>query len=281
MILYIFGMYVLLTEYDEKVWFMRVILICRLLIVALGLWTYAKIFYYCTPVDGDQKEFYHYVKVVTNFSNLIVVLVSLVNGIAYVWKSNRGSCLVFDATTSEYEVDNRDTYFYNCNPSFEVGGTPANSMVILIVGNIFIVSTLRCHSAWAARVNYWVMCLSCISAAAVSPDSGQSTLIILSAFLCVLIYNDMESSSLGMFKALLELQSTKRIQLNELKQFIGNVAHDLKVRLDFSSILLYVAEVNILIACCDILIFRHHCMDFQCVWNTFTSTRGKICQLVQ
>jgi len=147
------------------------------------------------------------------------------------FKSSLGSCLKLNDETLKLEVIEEDKYYYSCNPAYEVGGTPVNSMILLLIGNIFIIVTLRCHSSWAARINYFITCITCITAASVSPDPSQSTLIILSAFLTVVIYESIENNSLAVFKALLEAETAKRIGMAELKHFIGNVAHDLKTPL--------------------------------------------------
>jgi hypothetical protein len=229
-VLYFFGMYVTFTEYDEGLWFMRIILSLRLAIAVMALFNFHSIFYSkVTHESSNKEEFRFFVNRVTALSNFIVVSVALVNGAAYMWTSSKGSCLYLDPQTLKYEVRNSDTYFYDCNSSFETGGTPVNSMVLLLLGNIFIVTTLPCHSSWAARINYFVTCFSCITAAALSPDPGQSTLIILSAFLSIVVYENIEANSLAVFKALLNLEYNKRVGVKELKHFIGNVAHDLKV----------------------------------------------------
>lgn len=233
-LLYSFGLLVLFTEYTHDLWFMRTIVSLRLIIVCIALFTYHKIFYKAkTHKYGNdpalKQSFQRYVKDVTSLSNFIVIAISIVNGAAYVWKSSLGSCLYFDETTQKNEVKNSDTYYYDCNPHFETGGTPINSMVLLLIGNIFVIITLRCHSPWAARMNYFLTCAACIAAASLSPDPGLSTLVILSAFLTVVIYDGVESNSMAVFSALLDLESSKRVSTSELKHFIGNVAHDLKV----------------------------------------------------
>jgi hypothetical protein len=68
-----------------------------------------------------------------------------------------------------------------------------------------------------------------IAGAALSPSPTQSIPAILLALLSILIYVSMENNTVMMFTALLELSSTSRVKTAELKQFVGNVAHDLKV----------------------------------------------------
>jgi adenylate cyclase len=46
------------------------------------------------------------------------------------------------------------------------------------------------------------------------------------------VINGMENNNLMMFTTLLQLESTNRIKTTELKQFVGNVAHDLKVSIE-------------------------------------------------
>ena len=225
-LLYLYGCVILFTKY-ERVWFMRTILITREVIVVLALYNYYKIFYARVSLEAEQSEFRKYVGSVTALSNFIIVTSGLVNGAAYAWKSSLGSCFV---KNEDLELEVIDPYYYNCNPSFENGGTPVNSMLLLVVGNILLIVTLRCHSSWAARVNYFFTLMSCVVAAALSPDFGHSIVIIIFASLTIVIYESIDTNSLTVFKALLDLESTKRIQTKELKYFIGNVAHDLKVR---------------------------------------------------
>lgn len=216
--------------YERNLWFMRVVISLRLSFCILALYNLYKVSYGGVSHDADQKDFYSYVNSVTNISNFIVISFALANGASYVWLSSRGSCLVFNSNTGLYEVDDGDLYLYDCNPSFETGGTPLTPMLSLIVGNIFIVLVLRCHSSWAARISYFVACMAAIAAAFVSPDASQSFTVILVAFMSVFIYDGIENESLRVFEALLDLETSKRVQMREMKHFIGNVAHDLKVQ---------------------------------------------------
>jgi hypothetical protein len=229
LVLFIYGFVVSFTAYSNDLWVMRVLLTLRLLISLVAVFNYYTIFYAAVPSDASQKLFRSYVSSVTNMSNFIIISIAVVNGIVYVWQSSLGSCMAVNKDTNIVELNHQDKYFYDCNPSYEIGGTPTNSMVLLLVGNIFVVITLRCHSCWAARISYYITCVSAIAASVLAPDFGQSSLIIFSALLTVIIYECVEDNSLAMFTALLRLESTNRIQTSELKHFIGNVAHDLKV----------------------------------------------------
>jgi hypothetical protein len=51
----------------------------------------------------------------------------------------------------------------------------------------------------------------------------------MAAIFTILIYERLDQNSLLAFRLLLDLEKTNRIQTAELKNFIGNVAHDLKV----------------------------------------------------
>ena len=103
-------------------------------------------------------------------------------------------------------------------------------MIVLLIGNIFMVCILRSHSHWAAWVNYIITCISVFAAAALSNDTQTSGPVIFATLLTIIVYKDIEYNSLTVFKALLSLEFTNREKTTELKQFIGNVAHDLKVR---------------------------------------------------
>jgi hypothetical protein len=54
-------------------------------------------------------------------------------------------------------------------------------------------------------------------------------MIILYAFLTIVISREMERNTYVVFNNLMQIEMNKRHQAGELKHFIGNVAHDLKV----------------------------------------------------
>ncbi len=110
-----------------------------------------------------------------------------------------------------------------------LGGTSPSDFLMLLLGNIFTITTLRCHSLYASRVSYIITCICTIAAAAVSPSPQQSFFNIVMSFMVLFIYQSFEDSTQTMFSALLDVETTKRKQTIQLKQFIGNVAHDMKV----------------------------------------------------
>jgi len=240
-------------HFDVDLTPMRVILSLRMAISLLALYNYYEIFHARVSHLEEKTVFYRYVRYVTGLSDFIIVSFTLVNCAAYVWESSRGSCL--SIKDNEASADSHNAFFLHCNPSYEIGGTPMNSMILLLVGNIFVVTTLRCHSSWSARVSYFATCISTVVAALVSPDFKQSYLVMLSSIFAIVIYEDIENNSLVMFKALLDLETTKRIQMKELKIFIGNVAHDLKVsRLTYGVVCDERHRFN-----CDLLTRKHYC----------------------
>jgi hypothetical protein len=239
----------------SNVWLMRTAMTLRVLISLLAFVNYYKIFY------ASRQDFHQYVSFVTNSSNFIIISSAVVNGMVYAWTSSLGSCLNVNANTTE--IEKSDHYSVDCNPSYEMGGTPVNPMLILIVGNVLLVTILRCHSRWAARVSYVVMCLSVIAAAVLSPDFMNSFIVIFTALVTIAIYNDVEVNSLTMFKALLDLESTNRIKTIELKQFIGNVAHDLKVFI-LSVVLCYLLTIHSLIK------LTFYCYDYRRLFTAST-----------
>ena len=224
---FVHGLVVSLTFY-EGVWLMRAAMVIRNINCIVALYIAYKIFRLrVRPESSTREEFHRYVSSVVRLSNFVVISFALVNGFVYAWKSSLGSCLVVE--DNRVTVNNDDFYFMNCNPSYEIGSTPTDSMVLLLVGNILIIATLRSHSYWAAWVTYLVTITFVIAGAALSPSPRQSVPSILLAFLSIFIYIGMENNTFMMFTALLELSSTSRVKTAELKQFVGNVAHDLKV----------------------------------------------------
>ena len=224
---FVHGLVVSLTFY-EGVWLMRAAMVIRNINCIVALYIAYKIFRLrVRPESSTREEFHRYVSSVVRLSNFVVISFALVNGFVYAWKSSLGSCLIIE--NNQVTVNNDNYYFMNCNPSYEVGSTPTEAMLTVLVGNILIIATLRSHSYWAAWVSYVVTLLSVITAAVVSPLPRQSGPVIIFALLLIPIYVSMEHSTVMMFTALLELSTMSRVKTTELKQFVGNVAHDLKV----------------------------------------------------
>jgi hypothetical protein len=212
----------------EGVWLMRAAMVIRNIICCVALYTFYKIFHMrVRPESSTREEFQRYVSSVVRLSNFVVIAFALVNGFVYAWKSSLGSCLTIE--DNHAVISNENYYYLNCNPSYEIGSTPTDAMVLLLVGNILIIATLRSHSYWAAWVSYAVTLVFVIVGAAVSQAPLTSTSTVFLALFSIFIYNGMENNTFTMFTALLELSSTSRIKTAELKQFVGNVAHDLKV----------------------------------------------------
>jgi len=228
-ITFINGLASSLLNYNE-IWLLRIALVIRILICCVGFYTYYKIFHLrVRPETSTKSDFHQYVSSVVNLSNFLIISLAVVNGFVYAWKSSLGSCLhVQDGST---EVINNDYYFFNCNSSYEIGSTPTDSMVVLLVGNILVISTLRSHSYWAMWTSYIVTLACVIAGAAVSRSPFTSSSTIFLAIMSIFVFNGMEFNNLTMFTALLELASTNRIKTTELKHFVGNVAHDLKTPL--------------------------------------------------
>jgi uncharacterized membrane protein len=226
--IFIHGLVITFIEYDTSSWLMRTAMIIRCIIFIVALYVVYKIFYSrIRPESSTREEFHLYVSSVVRLSNLIVISFAFVNGFVCAWKSSLGSCLIIE--DNQASIDNDDYYFLNCNTSYEIGSTPTEAMLLLLVGNILVIATLRCHSYWAAWVSYIATIMFVITGAALSPSPTQSIPAILLALLSILIYISMENNTVMMFTALLELSSTSRVKTAELKQFVGNVAHDLKV----------------------------------------------------
>lgn len=215
-------LYVASMQYED-IWLMRMIVFSHVVLTLMWAYICNKVSSTTTPgpLDMSQEKFKDFVSTITNLSNIIVVMATLTNGLFYAWQSSLGPCL-----SHEHEV-----FHFGCNPSHCNGGTPTFPLVQLLFGNIFVVTTLRSHSPFALCLSYLLTCASVVIAAILSPDPIQSLNPILAGFCTIFIYNTMEDSSVAMFKALLELETNNRENVAEQKHFIGNVAHDLKVRL--------------------------------------------------
>jgi hypothetical protein len=223
---FLYTLFISFTDY-ENIWIVRVGIIFRNVISWVGLFISYKIFYARVQPDcASREEFSKYVYTVTNLSNFLIVAFAVGNGLFFVWKSSLGSCLDVNGN-----LKNDDAFKLDCNTGYEVGYVPIASLIVLLFGNVFLVATLRCHSYWAALINYVVTVISVFVGVALSPSPLASTPAIFVSLYCIFVYNSMESNALTMFKALLDLESTNRVKTAELKHFIGNVAHDLKVKM--------------------------------------------------
>ena len=225
------GLYVAFYKYED-ILLMRMAMIARNIVVCVAWYTSYKIFYAREhPANGEQ--FKKYVSTVTNLSNFLIISYALVNGIVCVWKSSLGSCL-----DENGDMRHTDYFQLDCNPAYEVRGTPSDIFILLFIGNIFMVATLRCHSFWAVWISYAVVAVSVYTGAALSLSALTSIPQIFFVTFSIILYNGMEHNSLTMFTALLELEATNRVKTAEMKHFIGNVAHDLQVcRMNISLLL--------------------------------------------
>ena len=162
--------------YYDGIWCMRILLIARTFVSAVGLYTSYKIFNAkVKPGHASGGHFGKYVSTVTNLSNFVIIGAALVNGGSYAWKSSLGSCFFhIDGT----EDAHKDYYFFDCNPAYELGSTATDAYMVMLLGNIFLVASLRCHSYWAAWVNYMITLISVIIATAVSQNPWTSIPVI-------------------------------------------------------------------------------------------------------
>jgi hypothetical protein len=224
------GLMVSVVSYNE-VWVMKCAFFSRVMYCLVGFFTFYKIFYARVhPENACCKKFKEYVKSVVRLSNFLIIFNSVLNGVVYAWISSLGSCL--DASENETDVDNNPFFTMDCNPSYEKGSTPYDAMLLLLMGNMFVIGLLRCHSHSAAVISYFVTVVCAIAGAAVSPKPITSTPALFCVFFSYFVINGMENNNLMMFTTLLQLESTNRIKTTELKQFVGNVAHDLKVSIE-------------------------------------------------
>ena len=209
---------------------MRICSLCRLLLIVLTFYIYYKILYGKVTPHMEKAKFKLFVNVITHLSNFIIVSYAGVSGVDFVIRSSLSSCQHFYAVNRGGEVEEQDRpdYIY-CNPQYEDGSPPMVITLLLFVGNLLAVSSLRCHSSWAAKVNYFIVFVSIVIVAFQSSEVRESAPVMFIAVFFYSIYEGIESSSLPMFGALLNLESNKRAQMSEMKHFIGNVAHDLKV----------------------------------------------------
>ena len=224
---FVHGFVVSLVSYEE-IMVMRGVFFFRVVNCLITFFTLYKIFYArVNPETSTREDFKKYVQIVVRLSNFIVILNSMVNGLVYAWKSSLGSCLHFseDGTATK----NEEMFTLNCNPSYESGSPPYDAMLLLFAGNIFVIGLLRSHSYWAAWASYIITLAFVIAGAVVSGVPVNSSSAIFCAIFSIFLINGIENNTLTMFTALLELESTNRVKTAELKQFVGNVAHDLKV----------------------------------------------------
>jgi hypothetical protein len=224
---FVLGFVASFVSYNE-VWVMKAAFFCRIVITLVGFVTLYKIFYArVRPENASREDFKKYVKSVVRLTNFLVISSAVVNGVVFAWISSLGSCL--DVSEDEAVFKNDRFLTMSCNPSYESGSTPYDAALLLMMGNLFVIGLLRSHSYWAACVNYVVTFACIIAGAVVSNNPIASSAAFCSAIFSLFLINGMEDNNLTMFIALLELESTNRVKTTELKQFVGNVAHDLKV----------------------------------------------------
>ena len=98
------------------------------------------------------------------------------------------------------------------------------SYLVLLIGTSYLAAVFRGHHFFAVQMTYYITVLSCVLAAAVSPQFQQSLLMIMFSLLLIFTFSNMEINNFSMFSVLLDAAMNKRVHTHELKHFIGNVS---------------------------------------------------------
>ena len=228
------SLFVLHTKYDHPLPVVQVVMILRILLGCLALFVCYKISR-GVPTDKTNGQFAVCSSCITKLTNALIIGFPLVNGLMLCWLASQGSC----------EEASERHFFFNCNTSYESGGVPNEAALFLITTNLFIISTLRCYSYWAILTCFVITIASTVVASLLSPNVSQSIVVVVAAFVTVIVGRGLEVNTYTMFKTLLDFQKIKRHQARELKHFIGNVAHDLRVRCRSMSVCLSMCLVAV------------------------------------
>ena len=154
-------------------------------------------------------------------TNVIIIGFQLVNGLLLCWHSYQGSCKS-----------------WNCRTTGEKSGdmTTASSFYFIVL-YLLIISTLRCYSYWAICISCGITVAATVGAMFLSSQCPECLIMVLVAALSTCVAtNCLECNTYALFNALLKFEISKRQQTKEMKYFVGNVAHDLKVRCEYSLI---------------------------------------------
>ena len=103
------------------------------------------------------------------------------------------------------------------------------SAFYLIVLNLIMIITLRSFSYWALYMSCGLTVVASLGATILSVRHSEYIMVVVSAVATTVVAYAVERDTYTMFKALLNFEESKRLRSSEMKYFIGNVAHDMKV----------------------------------------------------
>jgi hypothetical protein len=215
------GIFVIINNYPSEILLQKCLIIARIIVCILIILNCGLIMK-GVKKNSSQADLFSYISLVTNLTNTIMVASSFVNAVVLISRSLLGDC-------GEHDYDH--IYYLDCNDSHEYGGMPQAPFLLLVMGNIFLVTTFKCHHYWAVLLSYFIVVVGCIASIAVSPNPVKSLVPGALTLFLFSFYRELETSTYFMFRTMLNLEANKRSQILEMKHFIGNVAHDLKTPL--------------------------------------------------
>jgi hypothetical protein len=129
-----FGLYLLYTKYKETLFIVNIVLTGRIILACMAFYVCYRVTR-CVPTDASMTDLRKQTSIITNLTNAIIIGLPLVNGLMLCYKATRGGCEDFDERYG----------FYDCNEAYDTGGVPSAGALYLMMFNIFIITTLRCH----------------------------------------------------------------------------------------------------------------------------------------
>jgi hypothetical protein len=212
------ALYILATKYDSTLYIVQLVQVGRIALCLLAAFVCIKIVMGVSSAASKQEQ-HRYTFLITKLTNIIIIGFPVVNGLMLCWRASKGPC----------EDSDQISHTFHCNESYESGGVPTSDAIFLLMFTTFNITTLRCHNYWAVQICYAVTIVSAAVSVYLTPEPMKSLILLLSSVMIVIIGRGLEINTFTLFSTLLNLETSQRNQTRELKQFIGNVAHDLKV----------------------------------------------------
>ena len=182
--------------------------------------------------DHSQRKYLCLLKPRT-LGNLVILWRAVIGGLNLIRRCYNGPC------------DSQDKFHALCNPSHEVDQLPAVPLLIFVLGSFIMPIVFQCHSSWASSFSMMVTFGSVLVSMYFTNMPWILYVSVLGLLATAVVgVVDYEYSTASSFTSYMGVEQAVREKLtaeneklsvtenaNELRHFIGNVAHDLKTPL--------------------------------------------------
>ena len=223
------GLFIVETKYsNSSLYVVRMVLMTRIVLCCIAMLVWYQILQFRKEngkgVVKTKKQSYGIS--ITRLTNVLVIGLPLMNGLLLCWQVTGGSCQ--KGEDGNY-LHSDEHFFFDCNVAHTSGGLPSSATLMLLLSNLFLVTTLRSFSYWALKISFVITLSATVIATLLSPKPTQSLIVLVGAALTVIMGRSQEEFTYTTFRSLLQGETAKRLLTKDLQVLISNVGHDVKV----------------------------------------------------